>query len=233
MNRKRFLNLIAALLMIFCIGTASGVEAKSKDLGISPRLQNTPVWCWVTVLQMVFEHYDIPNVNPGGDYQCGIIGALAGPNHVCFQDCRRCIVSAQSLEHIRAAIPFYPDAVEFLTRRPVRNLNAQSQFSRLSKSEVKTEIDAKRPIIVGISFDNMPRPLSQHVALIVGYDEDRNGNLTLTVNDPFPYDLPQFARNKNPYVAAGGKDNFDGSFTIDYDKFKSGLSWKETIYNIG
>ena len=231
MKQKIWLKFTILLLIVVCV-SASNVAAKSEDLGITPRLQNTPVWCWVTVLQMVFEHYDIPNVNPGGDYQCGIIGALAGPNNVCFQDCRRCIVSAQSLEHIHAAIPFYPDAVEYLTRRPVKNLSASSQSSRLTKSEVKAEIDAARPIIVGISFDNMPRPLSQHVALIVGYDEDSKSNLRLTVNDPFPYNLPQFSKNKNPYVKAGGTGNSDGSFTIDYDKFSSGLNWKESIYNI-
>ena len=181
---------------------------------------------------MVFEYYKIPNVNLGGNYQCGIMGALARPNNICFQDCRRCVVNAQSLEQIRGSISFYPNAVQFLTRRPVKQLTASSQFSPLTKREVKAEIDANRPIIVGVSFDSAPRPLSQHVALVVDYDEDETGNLTLTVNDPFPYDLPQFAKNKNSYVVAGGKDNFDGSFTIDYDKFKIRLNWRETIYNI-
>lgn len=232
MKRRRFLILMITLLMVVCGGVVDVAQAKDKDLGITPRLQETPVWCWVTVLQMVFEHYSIPNVNPGGDYQCGIIGALAGPNNVCFQECRRCVVSAQSVEQIRGSISYYPNAVQFLTRRPVKQLDASSQLTSLTKREVKAEIDANRPIIVGISFDSAPRPLSQHVALIVGYDEDEKGNLTLTVNDPFPYDLPQFAKNKNPYVAAGGDDNFDGSFSIDYDKFRSGLNWRETIYNI-
>jgi len=210
---------------------SSKAATRSESLDISPRIQESPVWCWVAVGQMVFEHYDIPNVNPNGDYQCGIVGALAGPSSPCFGNCRLCNVAGGTMNNIKAMIVTYPRDVQFLLHQRVTQLSATVYDSPLSKGQVKTEIDAGRPIVTGVNFDAGNHP-SQHVALIVGYDEDTEGNLILTINDPFPYDLRPFNALPNPYVKAGGDDGRDGSFTIDYDKFRSGLRWREGIYQI-
>lgn len=58
-----------------------------KVLPVPPRYQETPVWCWVAVGEMVFRYYGIPNMNGPGNYQCGVIGALAGPYSPCWGNC--------------------------------------------------------------------------------------------------------------------------------------------------
>jgi hypothetical protein len=232
MKRRTWITICLNILLLVTFGLQS-VQARSESLGISPRLQETPVWCWVTVLQMVFEHYDEPNVNPVGNYQCGIIGVLAGPYDICFRDCSRCIRGARSISEIKWAISAYPTRVKQLfPQAEVKYLDGRTRYSPLSSETIKEEIDAGRPVITGISFSGSPRISSEHVALIVGYDEDEDGNLILEVNDPFPYDAPALGILENPYVKAGGEDNYDGSFNIKYNDFRTNFYWRETIYEI-
>lgn len=64
---------------------------------------------------------------------------------------------------------------------------------------MKKEIDEGRPIIVGVSPSGFKiKGISQHMALIVGYD-DSSGDLKLTVNDPFPFEDDRFLWIANPY----------------------------------
>jgi hypothetical protein len=42
----------------------------------------------LTVGEMVFTYYQVPNLNPHGFYQCGIIGTLLPA--LCGLDCTRC-----------------------------------------------------------------------------------------------------------------------------------------------
>lgn len=214
-------------------GTTFKAIADSQDLSIDPVYQETPVWCWIAVGEMVFKHYGLPNVNPVGDYQCGVVGALAGPYSPCWNNCLRCTVPAGYMQNVRNMLIEYPRIVRRNVDRSATQLSATYIGSALSSDQVKEELDANRPIIAGINTSGFaPAPgQSMHVCLIVGYDEDDDGVLTLTVNDPFPYDIVNPSQ-ENPFDAAGGNSNGDGSYTIQYSTFRRRLAWNSSIYMI-
>jgi Peptidase_C39 like family len=207
---------IGVIVMLFAI------PLNAEDLSITPRYQETYVWCWVAVGQMVFEHYGVPNVNPAGDYQCGIIGLLAAGTmrHDCAFRCQNCTVPAGSANGVRNMIEEYPRRVAAVGDDDVARLRASYQAAPLSFAAVQRAIDQEHPIIAGISPSGRPSPWasSQHVALIVGYDE---GGERLLVNDPYPFAV------RNPYVAAGADHNGDGSYWISYSAFRQRLDWAE------
>lgn len=226
---KFVLAITLALSMLF-VSPRTHSPVNRKDLSITPRLQETAEWCWLTVGEMVFEHYNIPAVN-ATSYQCGIVAAFDGPHSSCWHNCGTCPYPAGSFENIQRMLSVYPQGVAALTGRPTPSITSKRRKTPLSKSALKNELDNDRPVIVGISPSGFPRMQSEHVALIVGYDED-DGGLTLTVNDPFPYDLPQFAGLGNPYARAKATDNRNGSYSVGYDLFKDAVLWKESIYEI-
>ena len=234
--RWRLRHAFLILLLSFALLTSSTpgkALAESQDLNIDPVYQETPVWCWVAVGEMVFKHYDLPNVNPGGDYQCGIIGTLAGPSSPCWNDCGRCVVAAGYMQNIREMLTFYPRVIRRYIDPDAKQLSASYDRGALSESQVKEELDENRPVIAGINPSGFPPAPGQsmHVSLIVGYDEDEDGDLILTVNDPFPYDLVDPHRT-NPFEAAGGNSNGDGSYTINYSSFRRNLVWNSSISKI-
>jgi hypothetical protein len=227
--KKRFF-----VCLIFLTLLAAPYRATfAGNLGIKPVIQKTPVWCWLAVGEMVFKYYGVPNVNPAGIYQCGIIGSLVGVYHPCNRDCSLCEQPARSLQNIQIMLRTYPvtasQANPYLSVPPLRS---ESKYTYLSEAEIRTDIDDESPIIAGINPSGFATPgSSQHVALIVGYEQTK-GKLILTVNDPFPFDLGTFNRMQNPYVAAGGTSNGDGSYEIEYGRFRRGLQWNTTIFNI-
>jgi hypothetical protein len=230
-NRKRYLTKLYLTCFLTCMILVAASSARSVTLSIYPVFQKTPVWCWVAVGEMTFTYYDVPNVNPGGIYQCGVIGVLAGVGTPCNRDCRLCTVPAGSLVNIASMLRDYSKVVH-ANKRSSPEITGMPVYRSLSKSELKSEIDDERPVIAGITpsgFQYGSEPM--HVALIIGYDEESNGRLTLTVNDPFPYDAVMF-RAQNPFVRAGGKTVAAGQYEIDYDSFKSRLQWGSTIHKI-
>jgi len=208
-------NALAALLLL-------ATPALASDLNIDGVYQRTPVWCWAAVGEMVFTHYGVANINPGGDFQCGIIALL---HPVCDQNCYQCVVGAGSLSTMNNMLTQYPAFASRVTHTSTQ-LTARATRSRLSLPTVQSEIDAGRPIVAGISPSGYrTSAVSEHVALIVGYDDD-----DLIVNDPFPFETAAFAGD--PYVAAGGEPIATGQYRIPYNRFVSRLNWKESIYGI-
>jgi hypothetical protein len=205
-------------------GTSFGVFA--ADLSVVPRVQETYVWCWVAVGQMVFEYYDIPNVNPAGDYQCGIVGLLAAGTvrNDCASRCQNCTVPAGSASGVIHMIEEYPRRVAVVTREAVPRLRADYRASALSSETIERVLDEDAPVIAGISPSGRPPAWasSQHVALIVGY-RGSGSDLELLVNDPYP-----FAQD-NPYERAGAENNGDGSYWIGYGALRRNLNWRESI----
>lgn len=196
-------------------------------------MQQTPVWCWLAVGEMVFEHYGVPNINPAGIYQCGVIGGIAGPASPCWRDCRLCIVPAGSMAAIQNMLRTYPLVARQLSGdTSITPIASEAKSRQLFENEIKEEIDNDRPIIAGINPTGFAFPgVSQHVALIVGYEEN-DGDLVLTINDPFPFDLGSFSGLRNPYIAAGGQSFGDGSYEIEYGDFRRNLRWNTSIYRI-
>ena len=223
--RRHFQSLSAFFLLgMFVFPTV----IRADQLPIRPVAQESPVWCWVTVGEMVFRYYDVPNVNPFGDYQCGIIGARFGPATACWNNCRACQVPAGHPSEITRMLFEYPVFAGRVVNRQVPGLISRHVLNAISKDQVKREIDAGRPIIVGISPGGGRSAVSAHVALIIGYEEEDEAFL-LTINDPFPYQY--VPPRTDPYIRAGGTGG-EGQYTIDYDTFRQQLSWRETFYGI-
>jgi len=112
-------------------------------------------------------------------------------------------------------------------------LTIQSKAGSLSELEVKKEIDEGRPIIAGVSPSGFKIDgISQHMALIVGYD-DSSGALMLTVNDPFPFEDDRFLWISNPYqpnMDMSGENT--GQYEISFERFRSKIKWNQTMYRI-
>lgn len=179
---------------------------------------------------MVLQYFDVPCVNPAGDYQCGLIGWFFGPNSPCYHNCFNCAVPARSAYDIRNLFVLYPQQAGLLVLGQSIRLDFAGSFTHIGKDAIENSIDNGSPIVTGISPDGFFRGISEHVAVIVGYEEDDEGKLTLTVNDPFPFDATVFSA-QNPYIKAGGIDNGDGSYQIGYREYVTFLQWHETFYN--
>lgn len=190
------------------------------DLAIPPVYQQTPVWCWAAVGEMVFRHFGVANINPAGNYQCGIIALL---HPACNANCMNCVVPAGSLSTMHNMLTQYPTFASQVTGTST-HLRATSRHQALSLESVIDQIEAARPVVAGISPSGYRRAVSEHVALIVGYDGGH-----LIVNDPFPFDL---AFNGNPYLTSGGTRLRRGQYAIAYDAIRRYLNWQETIYDI-
>ena len=192
-----------------------------SQLDIDPQFQETPEWCWVTVGEMVFRYYGVADINPVGNFQCGII-ALLGP--ACNMNCGNCVVPAGRLATIRNMLVQYSQTASAMTHTSTY-VHALATERALSMDDIKDEIDANRPIVAGVSpSGNPPSVGSEHVALIVGYDGS-----DVIVNDPFPYDR---VFPTDPYTAAGGHELKEGQYQIDRDTFVARLKWRESVYDI-
>jgi hypothetical protein len=203
----------------------------SKLLPISPVYQETPEWCWAATSQMLFTYYGLPDLNGAGDYQCGIVAAAFGPSSVCWSNCGACITGIGTISNMQQELYNYGIIANQLgITSPI--LNSTILFSYLTYDQVKTEILGKRPIVIGISPTGFSLPnISEHVALIVGFDES-SGTPTLIVNDPFPFYLPQFGNVPDPYPYEGGTQIQSGQYSIAYANFVGPFQWGNTLYQI-
>jgi hypothetical protein len=217
---KKRIGMIAVGLLLL---TSSISNAQAETLSIRPVMQETPQWCWLAVGQMIFEHFNIPAVNP--DYQCGVVafwGARPGPygwQGPCMSNCRACPLPARSFNTIQAMLNQYP---RLAGDQPLR---FTSSYSPIETDTIKEEIDADRPILIGITPSGARLPISQHVALLIGYEEDED-QFFVIVNDPFPYRF----YNVNPFASLGGEMLEPGQYKIKYQTLRGPLRWRETIY---
>ena len=206
---------------VYALPDVSLPAASGRTLAIEPVLQQTKVWCWLAVGEMVFRHYGIKNANPGGNFQCGIIGTLMSDTE-CSTGCfnARCIrPSGSNLATVRMLKDY-----AWLASRRV--LTADEGYE-LPFAAIKANIDDGRPIIAGISpirrqyYDG-----AEHVALIVGY-ETKGSGVNVIVNDPFPY--PPMG---NPYTRNGAVALSDFRYRMPLRNFTQNLFWHWSIHNI-
>jgi hypothetical protein len=238
----RYLSCVTAILLVVSImgcyskSTDSGSSTPtssvtSKQLPISPVYQQTPEWCWAATAQMVFAYDGLPDLNGSGNYQCGIVAAAFGPNSVCWTNCGACVTGIGSMSNMQNLVNGYGVlAVQLGIPSPV--LSSSLLFSYLSYQQVKTEILGSRPIVIGISPTGFSLPnISEHVALIVGFDES-SGTPSLIINDPYPFNLPQFGNVPDPYLYSGGQQLQTGQYVIPYSNFVQPFQWGNTLYQI-
>ncbi len=236
--RLSLYGLLCSLLM--ACGGGAGTQATSstsatpqgtaRTLAITPIAQQTAEWCWAASAQMIFAYYGLPNLNPGNDYQCGIVAAAVGPSSPCFYNCYLCAsMSGGTVSNMQLVINGYGViANEYSV--PSRVLSSTLAFSALPISTVVAELDAGRPILAGISPNGYSYPnISQHAVLIVGYDTTTT-TPRLIVNDPFPYGA--YTGVPSPYIAAGGVSARPGQYSISYAAFVSPMNWGNSLYHI-
>ena len=208
-----------------------------ERLSIPSVYQETPVWCWLAVGEMVHRYFDVPTLNPAGDYQCGLVATLAGPRSPCWNNCGNCIGAAGNYGPVNQVIidmvRRYPEVLRSLNRYDGPKITVEWRYSALSDREIRSEIDSGHPIIVGISPSGYPQAApSEHVALVIGYEDVASG-MNLIVNDPFPFNVYPFNQRRNPYLAFGGESLGRGRYSINTGSFRQGLVWRETFFNIG
>lgn len=213
----------AALLMLL----SGGALAQSRVLPIAPIAQQTPVWCWAAVAEMLLRHLGYPGINPAGNYQCGIVGSLGGE---CWYNCGlpRCITGIGTLSAFAGVLERYPEVASHVhgRRLPALLLDAAGP---LEPEEIMQEIDARRPVAAGISPGGLgaylPPGISEHVVLIIGY-RHLGDRFALVVNDPMPMPNMPF----NPYIRAGGRMVAPGRYEIEYDAFVRLLGYKDSLF---
>lgn len=210
---------------------SSTAQPSARTLSITPIAQQTEVWCWAATAEMVFRHFSLPSVNGFGNYQCGIVAAyFGGP---CLQNCGLCVTPIASMTELNRVIVNYGLVARQLGLTSP-TLSTEILFRPLSLDEVKREIDAGRPVVAGITAGGFPFPnISQHVTLVVGYEVTASSS-SLIVNDPFPYNLPQFVLQgrQNPYFFAGGVEVRPGQYRISYSSYTGFMAWANTIDQI-
>jgi hypothetical protein len=204
--------------------------AAEATLHIPPVFQERLSWSWAAVGEMVFKYYYVPAAHRT-DYQCGI----AQERKLCTgtPNCSECDLPAGDEASMVRMLEQYPVMAKPGGTAGDIALTVQSKAGSLSELEVKKEIDEGRPIIAGVSPSGFKVDgISQHMALIVGYD-DSSGVLMLTVNDPFPFEDDRFLWISNPYqpnMDMSGENT--GQYEISFERFRSKLKWKQTMYRI-
>ncbi|MEK0422069.1 MAG: hypothetical protein RLZZ161_1920 [Bacteroidota bacterium] len=204
-----------------------------NTLNIPPVIQQTPVWCWLAVGEMVFKYYGLPTVNPAGNYQCGIMGVMGyvagGACNTCNMSCENCIVPAGSSQMISNMLKDYPKFTCKQLFNSNKTLNNTFIGSALTTQELISELNNKRPVIAGINpgATFIVSGSSQHVALITGYYYDANNKLVLRINDPYPYPI-----GFDPYLYFGGIKSGYLIYDIPYDLFYVNLNWNTSWYGI-
>ena len=217
----------------FCLALMAPIAptiAGEVRLHIPPVFQERPSWCWAAVGEMVFKYYYVPAVHRT-DYQCGIVLT----RNLCpeMPNCVKCDLPVGDESSMMNILQQYS---LLATRGGAAGdvaLAAQSKPGSLSEEEVIQEINEGRPIIAGVSPSGFKIDgVSQHTALIVGYD-DLSGSLKLIVNDPFPFEDDRFLWIGNPYqpnMDMSGEN--EGQYEVSYERFRSKIKWNQTMYRI-
>jgi hypothetical protein len=213
------------LCLIFATAVLSGLSSEragAGDLAINPIVQQAPAWCWAAAAQMVLSYYGFPNLNPSGDYQCGVVSAQGG---FCSANCAFCLNSGGSNQHVAAVIQAYAQAAG--QRRGFINRNFRPQvYGILPPDQLIRSIDNNSPVLAGISPTLGIPPglgLSQHAVVIVGYSGGPS-NLEVLVNDPYPY-----APGYDPYSRVGGQLVRSGQYRLPYASFVNLLRYGNSI----
>jgi hypothetical protein len=226
---KTRMALVGFSLWLVLAGPVNPALATEVQLHIPPLFQERPDWCWAAVGEMLFKYYAVPALHQT-DYQCGIAQSR---NH-CKENpnCLECNLPAADDAGMVSLLQRYPSAASPAGSGGMITLTARSKVGRLLEQDVKQELDAGRPIMVGLSPSGFKvDEATEHMALIVGY-KDGSDDLTLIVNDPFPFEDDRFLWIGNPYVRVHASATGDAQYEIGYDRFRGRLKWTHTIYQI-
>jgi hypothetical protein len=212
-------------------------QPTKTELPIAAIAQQTEVWCWAASAEMVLRYYAEPNLNPAGNYQCGIVGGyfyiIGGPAHPCVSNCFLCLTGASSTVEIQRILTGYGQLARNLGFPSARILQSKNIFGQLTLEQLANELDNGRPIIAGVSVPGSPTlpGISGHVVVFSGYDATGSFPV-VTVRDPYPYErfIPA---NQNPYLRSGGIYVGPGTYRIALAALGGpNILWGNTIYDI-
>jgi hypothetical protein len=204
----------------------------SARLTIPPVFQETAVWCWAAVAEMVLRHYGQPNLNPLGDYQCGIVGTTAALGMLppqCTSNCGLCVTTFGSPPQYVRLLQEYPIVARQVGGVQGRPLLVAFNASALPFVQIRAHIDAGHPVVAGITPAGFPSAFGPaHVALIIGYRFSATEQ-RLIVNDPYPYLIGPLGPYGDPYLSRGATLTGRGQYDIDYAAFAGGLFWSQSF----
>ena len=129
---KHFFKPTVAALFLAIIAT----ESISEQLRIRPVYQQTIVWCWAAVSEMVLRYYGVPNLNPAGNCQCGVVGSLGG---VCSANCGACVTAIGSTYQMAGVLRNYQQLAKQYSRQRFRSFDVRAT-GRLSPSEIENTL---------------------------------------------------------------------------------------------
>jgi hypothetical protein len=158
---KATLLCLLAVLALSCEGVDDPLsnDARVVSLAVPEIRQQTNVWCWAAASEMVLRYY-------GRSYsQCDILSTwLAYPCCSPFGIDPLCQVAAPDMYTIRDTIAYFGGPTSSVT-------------GPLTFAQIRSEIDAGRPIILGYlgSF-------AGHVVVIYGYEET---SAQVLIHDPY------------------------------------------------
>ena len=150
---------LALILFVSCDGLIRNgpppPPVTKNTLGVPPVRQQTEVWCWAAVSEMIFRYYNV------GTDQCNILSVWTGVDCCSF-----------------SGLCLHPAPIEIIqqTLFGLGNINSTAIPRSLSFDELRREIDQGRPVIMSYSGSFLG-----HVVLAYGYDS--NGNIY--IHDPF------------------------------------------------
>lgn len=194
---------------------------KQVKLSILPVEQQTDVWCWLATGEMIFKHYNLPNLNPRGNYQCAIIGSIFS-NSPCYTNCfnTSCIRGSGSNANTVRMLKDYSwiASKKIFTCKEAYELNFES---------IKNNIDRQKPILCGIS-PNRRQYYSgaEHVVVLTGYETFNNYPYVI-INDPFNYAL-----HDNPYTKSGATVLQKNQYRIGLKEFTNNFFWHWSLSDI-
>jgi hypothetical protein len=178
---------------------------------------------------MVLRYYNIPGINPAGDFQCGLAAAAIGG--ICRLGCKLCNVGGGSIQNIALFLNSYASYIRISQGVTSPSISSRVLFSSLSPTELAFEIQNGRPVIAGISLhlQGLPPGLSEHAVVIVGF-EVKDDQMNLVLNDPYPYNASGV---QNPYTESGGEiTDITGRYKIPYKRMVADLNWSNSIFDI-
>lgn len=222
---RAFLDTAAGAVALVLSASAPAAAGAGAVLPIPPAVQQTEVWCWAAVSEMALRYFGYGSVNPGQDFQCGVVAMLGGR---CNANCYSCRTGISSVQKLAAILELYPTAARYVG---VAGDEYQPRVTdRMTPSEIAAEIDEGDPVMAVVSASGLgmiyPPGVGEHVALITGYEDDGDA-FRLVVNDPYPF---AGSRNADPYLAVGARMLAPGRYVVDYDSFSHRMAYWYGIY---
>jgi hypothetical protein len=160
-----------------------GPTGRARDLGFPSQGQEENNWCWAAVAVGVSRHYATLNGGSSTWTQCGLATDELHAELTQLGLPTGCCPSKSNPGCDRAWYLHTP-----LTR--VGHYHGYRAGAPDFRTEVMTEIDARRPIAVRVEWPNSGTPPLAHFVVISGY-EDAAGGPVVQIDDPAPVGLGQ------------------------------------------